>query len=255
MKKTLCALLLSGCATEFMQLSAKTELYVNKVNSPHYAIQKSQEQGEKELIKLAKVSDCEEGWIFHNNKWIECGVSEKESTFNYDRIKLLFSLEDVTAYHIHPSSIYFQLDYQVKKCEKNIEEINEQLEDQSITIDKRIDLIRSLLWETDQRLKTKAALLRSRAFPSELDIYGSIEVNLKSHSVASENGILEYSFKEKPKSYKEMIEFCNEYNNLAILSLFESSISGGKDDTESIDNAISLLNQKKWIKFSFRPSR
>ena len=253
MKKTLCALLLSGCTTELAQLPAETKLHINKFNSTHYSIKKSKEVGEKELIELAKKADYEEGWLFCEDIWIECGIKEKETNFCYDNIRLTFSPKNVTSYHIHPSKPYAGLEDQINKCEENIQEIYKQLEDQSTTMEKRIELISSLLWANKQKIKDKAILIGCIAFPSERDLHSSLDSNLKSHSVVSKNGVIEYSFKIKPKNHEENIEFNNEYSIISLISLFESLIPKSKNDTESIYSVVELLNQKRWIQFSFRP--
>jgi hypothetical protein len=85
-------------------------LYVN-VDLPHYQIEKSREEGERNLVELVKTSDVEESWVYvekpESNTWYEMGIDQSDSSVRNDLLVLTDLIKDpivqkYSFYHIHP---------------------------------------------------------------------------------------------------------------------------------------------------------
>ena len=82
-------------------------LYVN-TQLAHYSIEKSREEGERDLVELVKVIGVEESWVYvETGTWYEIGVDQTNSKVRQDPLVLDELIEipieqKYSFYHIHP---------------------------------------------------------------------------------------------------------------------------------------------------------
>ncbi len=245
LKKSLLAIVLGtvGCASDdFIELSSSTKLYVN-LSRQHYSIIKSQEEGEKDLIELAKTSEYEEAWLFDKvkQKWLELGMLETKCDVATPLKDVIFP-KDAIFYHIHPSHIFKDKKALYEKYSKEEEDIIEKLKDNSLTDKKRAELKSSLSEIESFKLFTKMELLYLAAFPSYTDIYAMDKSNLK-NAVASEHGIMYYSPNKKEGQEKIRSNLVTLYQFLTpeILNL---QLEGGYTDEAAIWLTANYITRK-----------
>jgi len=89
---------------------ARLELYVNQ-STPHYIMERSQEDGEEDLKKLSQQAKVEESWIYvkykNEEKWYEDGLKGTEENVKIDPSvmqKILpkeKDIKEISLYHFH----------------------------------------------------------------------------------------------------------------------------------------------------------
>ncbi len=240
----LCA---TGCASQkdSLELPSSTKLYVNLDNSKHYSIKKSKEEGEKDLVELARTSAYEEAWIFdqETSNWTECG--QNESMTSVDSMRPKGNSTNLIRYHIHPTAA-LNVTHCLFRDLINLEvELENKLKENKTPIE-RAELKASLIRAKSGKLYHQAKIL-SIAFPSLVDL--ELSKNFKC-AVASAYGIIEY---ENYKGFNIIMQ--KVYDALTPEKLF-MEINDGSIDQAAIWFTTEWLNKdvlKNQVKLNFRP--
>lgn len=233
--KSLAALVLcaTGCVSQkdSLELPSSTKLYVNLDNSKHYSIKKSKEEGERDLVELAKTSVFEEAWIFNQetSTWTECG--QNEGITSVDSIRPKEDSINLIRYHIHPIAAVNVTHYLFRDLIQLEGELEIKLKENKIPVE-RAELKASLIRAKSGKLYHKAKIL-SVAFPSLIDLKLSKDFKC---AVASIYGIMEY---EDYKGFNPIMQ--KTYDALTPEKLFIEIESG------SIDQAA-IWFTTKWLK-------
>ena len=238
--KGLAALVL--CATGCVGQS--TKLYINLDNSKHYSIKKSKEEGERDLVELAKTSAYEEAWFFNEENliWTECGIKEE---INYVLSRRPDNFEKLIHYHIHPrsaSNITFSL---FKNLIIRKGELEARLKKETKK-EEKADLKASLI-KTKSGILYHQAKILSNAFPSLNDM--EISKNFKC-VVVSEYGMMEYS------NYKGFNPLMQKAYEAFIPEKLFMEIENCSNDQAAIWFTTKWLNEELFkgaIKLEFRP--
>ncbi|MCA9478467.1 MAG: hypothetical protein KC535_04950 [Nanoarchaeota archaeon] len=87
----------------------KDSLCVNTKNEEYFTSSLSREEGEKQLVELARTQNLEEMFAFlpSQQKWIELGYQEEPMSVRHDQLKLIYLLsteDSVSIYHLHPGN-------------------------------------------------------------------------------------------------------------------------------------------------------
>ena len=91
-----------------MSVDYRPETTIRVVQGSGQVYSLSREDGERDLIELARYSDIEDSWIFADNKWYDIGVNEtrfgvmSESDSLYQSLVNKTNIAVLFFYHIHP---------------------------------------------------------------------------------------------------------------------------------------------------------
>ncbi len=248
--KSLAAIVLcaAGCASQndLLELPSSTKLYVNLDNSKHYSVKKSKEEGEKDLVELARTSAYEESWTFNQetSTWTECGIDESINSVNSKKPK--GNEKDLIRYHIHPMAALNTTHYLFKDLIKIVGELTTKLKKIEIQ-EERAELKARLIRAEAGKLYHQARIL-SIAFPSLVDL--ELSKNFKC-AVASAYGIMEY---EGYKGFNLLMQ--KAYDALTPEKLF-MEIDSGSIDQAAIWFTTKWLNKdvlKNQVKLKFKPA-
>ncbi|MEK6849302.1 MAG: hypothetical protein AABY01_01890 [Nanoarchaeota archaeon] len=222
------------------ELPASESLCVN-TETKHYRTVRSREQGENELIALAKTSELEEGWLYKDNEWVEVGFSEQARDAHVDAREpfLSFGAKGVF-YHIHPHSGVEQM---WKDCNRSLEK-----ELETISSDEGRQDIKRLLRDTNSK---RNYLLNS--FPSGNDL--KLLACYPRCAVASEFGVVEArrttnvvkEFNETLAVYDADIQYDSRAEHAMIVMYLQfGKLMDYFEKDENKEKCLLLFNQEQW---------
>ncbi len=254
--RSLCALVLAiaGCISKgnLMELASSSKLYVNRFNNPHYSVKKSQEEGERDLVELAKTSEYEEAWLFDKktSTWFETGTDESKDKVTTDFNNINIS-KNLIHYHIHPAYIFKKRKEDYEEVSKREEAIKESLRRPSVSEEERIQLKMGLIEAERTKLFNKIEYLFLAAFPSPIDLDFIVNKRHLNSVIVSEYGIMECF----PRQKDEETNFITKYR-LITPEIVGLKLEDGYTEEAAILLAVEYANKRILdgkVKLNFKP--
>ncbi|MBI4450424.1 hypothetical protein HY642_00485 [Candidatus Woesearchaeota archaeon] len=236
----------SSCTT-WQNVPRETALYVNN-DTPHYAVEKSQEEGESDLCKLASTADSEEGFVYDKAAgiWYEVGNYHEQNVTrlsHWELAQLGGTGSKRKFYHIH----YARL---------------QEIDQFCLHVKKRLEAAIANNDEQEQEYLKQylTAATLAFAFPSAPDVkvYYSRYTPCLEDAIGSENGIMDFTAcNALGRKWIEAYSDVKDYSPRDSIEYTMEKLRQNASPEEALEYAAAKMNER-WtgkLQFEFRAKR